>query len=165
MPNFLIPASGQGFYFCPRVVREAPPPLPQKNSSGAHHFRFRFLDLCIRFGKIISKICGGFNLGANKSNKIAPDNYLELSRLPLLFWLDGAYITKQIWYLGPYATNRTPCSTPLLKGKYSSFLNSDSHPLHTIFSPLLRLRWFGVSPPHTGHLKEPSSVNTSSPKA
>jgi len=42
----------------------APPPLPQKNSGGAHHFRFRFLDLCIRFGKIISKVCGGFNSGA-----------------------------------------------------------------------------------------------------
>jgi hypothetical protein len=27
--------------------------------------RFRFLDLCIRFGKIISKVCEGFNLGAN----------------------------------------------------------------------------------------------------
>ena len=44
----------------------APPPLPQKNSGGAHHFRFRFLDLCIRFGKIISKVCEGFNSGAKK---------------------------------------------------------------------------------------------------
>ena len=44
----------------------ASPPLPQKNSGGAHHFRFRFLDLCIRFGKIISKVCGGFNSGASK---------------------------------------------------------------------------------------------------
>ena len=44
----------------------APPPLPQKNSGGAHHFRFRFLDLCIRFGKIISKVCEGFNSGAYK---------------------------------------------------------------------------------------------------
>ncbi len=44
----------------------APPPLPQKNSGGAHHFRFRFLDLCIRFGKMISKVCEGFNSGANK---------------------------------------------------------------------------------------------------
>ena len=43
-----------------------PPPLPQKNSGGAHHFRFRFLDLCIRFGKIISKVCEGFNSGAKK---------------------------------------------------------------------------------------------------
>jgi len=40
--------------------------LPQKNSGGAHHFRFRFLDLCIRFGKIISKVCEGFNSGAKK---------------------------------------------------------------------------------------------------
>jgi hypothetical protein len=44
----------------------APPLLPQKNSGGAHHFRFRFLDLCIRFGKIISKVCEGFNSGAKK---------------------------------------------------------------------------------------------------
>ena len=44
----------------------APPPLPQKNSGGAHHFRFRFLDLCIRFGKMISKVCEGFNSGAKK---------------------------------------------------------------------------------------------------
>jgi len=44
----------------------APPPLPQKNSGGAYHFRFRFLDLCIRFGKIISKVCEGFNSGAKK---------------------------------------------------------------------------------------------------
>src|SRR3990170_1821983 len=43
-----------------------PPPLPQKNSGGAHHFRFRFLDLCIIFGKIISKVCEGFNSGAQK---------------------------------------------------------------------------------------------------
>ena len=51
---------------------------PQKNSGGAHHFRFRFLDLCIRFGKMISKacpvgsrglsfgVCEGFNSGAKK---------------------------------------------------------------------------------------------------
>jgi hypothetical protein len=26
--------------------------------------RFRFLDLCIRFGNIISKVCEGFNSGA-----------------------------------------------------------------------------------------------------
>ena len=43
-----------------------PPPLPQKNTGGAHHFRFRFLDLCIIFGKIISKVCEGFNSGAKK---------------------------------------------------------------------------------------------------
>ena len=56
----------------------APPPLPQKNSGGAYHFRFRFLDLCIRFGKIISKacpvgnlfsfgVCEGFNSGATNT--------------------------------------------------------------------------------------------------
>jgi hypothetical protein len=48
----------------------ATPPLPQKNSGGAHHFRFRFLDLCIRFGKMISKVCEGFNSGAYKNNPI-----------------------------------------------------------------------------------------------
>ena len=30
------------------------------------YVRFRFLDLCIRFGKIISKVCGGFNSGASE---------------------------------------------------------------------------------------------------
>src|SRR3989344_3557312 len=44
----------------------APPPLPQKNSGGGPHFRFRFFDLCIRFCKMISKVCEGFNSGAKK---------------------------------------------------------------------------------------------------
>ncbi len=30
------------------------------------YVRFRFLDLCIRFGKMISKVCEGFNSGAIK---------------------------------------------------------------------------------------------------
>jgi len=30
------------------------------------YVRFRFLDLCIKFGKMISKVCEGFNSGANK---------------------------------------------------------------------------------------------------
>ena len=30
------------------------------------YVRFLFLDLCIRFGKMISKVCEGFNSGANK---------------------------------------------------------------------------------------------------
>ncbi|MCL4404953.1 hypothetical protein M1295_00005, partial [Patescibacteria group bacterium] len=30
------------------------------------YVRFRFLDLWIRFGKIISKVCEGFNSGAKK---------------------------------------------------------------------------------------------------
>jgi len=30
------------------------------------YVRFRFLDLCIRFGKMISKVCEGFNSGAKK---------------------------------------------------------------------------------------------------
>ena len=34
--------------------------------SEAGQCRFRFLDLCIRFGKMISKVCEGFNSGANK---------------------------------------------------------------------------------------------------
>ena len=42
---------------------------PQNNSGGAHHFRFRFLDLCMRFGKIISKVCEGFNSGVLKNVK------------------------------------------------------------------------------------------------
>ena len=47
----------------------APPPCPQKNSGGAHHFRFRFLDLCIKFGKIISKVCEGLNSGARQDKE------------------------------------------------------------------------------------------------
>jgi len=44
----------------------APPPLPQKNSGGAHHFRFRFLDLWIKFGKIIVRVCCCFLSGAKE---------------------------------------------------------------------------------------------------
>ena len=36
--------------------------------SEAVHFRFRFLDLCIRFGKMISKVCEGFNSEAKVVN-------------------------------------------------------------------------------------------------
>src|SRR3989338_6175522 len=69
--NFFKKESRSPARFLPRPLPRAgesvaPPPLPQKNSGGAHHFRFRFLDLCIRFGKIISKVCEGFNSGANK---------------------------------------------------------------------------------------------------
>ena len=32
------------------------------------YVRFRFLDLCIRFGKMISKVCEGFNSGAKEDN-------------------------------------------------------------------------------------------------
>ncbi len=35
------------------------------SGGGLVHFRFRFLDLCIRFGKIISKVCEDFNSGAD----------------------------------------------------------------------------------------------------
>ena len=69
--NFLKKESRSPRGFLPRPLLRAgesvaPPPLPQKNSGGAHHFRFRFLDLCIRFGKIISKVCEGSNSGAKK---------------------------------------------------------------------------------------------------
>jgi hypothetical protein len=37
------------------------------------HFRFRFLDLCIRFGKMISKVCEGFNSGATIKNRPKSD--------------------------------------------------------------------------------------------
>jgi len=56
----------------------APPPLPQKNSGGAHHFRFRFLDLCIRFGKIISKVCEGFDSGAKEKSRLLVGFFLWL---------------------------------------------------------------------------------------
>ena len=38
----------------------------RRSEAEAAHFRFCFLDLCIRFGKIISKVCEGFNSGAKK---------------------------------------------------------------------------------------------------
>ncbi|KKR39923.1 MAG: hypothetical protein UT74_C0004G0006 [Parcubacteria group bacterium GW2011_GWC1_40_11] len=57
-----------------------PPPLPQKNSGGAHHFRFRFLDLCIIFGKIISKVCEGFNSGEGKYINL-PENQMSEIKL------------------------------------------------------------------------------------
>ena len=69
--NFAKKESRNPRGFLPRPLLRAgesvaPPPLLQKNSGGAHHFRFRFLDLWIRFGKIISKVCEGFNSGATK---------------------------------------------------------------------------------------------------
>lgn len=36
---------------------------------GTSHFRFRFLDLCIRFGKMISKVCCCFLSGAKFDTK------------------------------------------------------------------------------------------------
>ena len=61
----------------PRGRVHRPASFTPENSGGAHHFRFRFLDLCIRFGKIISKacpvgnlfsfgVCESFNSGATK---------------------------------------------------------------------------------------------------
>src|SRR3989344_1805925 len=78
--NFFKKESRSPRGFLPRPLLRAgesvaPPPLPQKNSGGAHHFRFRFLDFCIRFGKIISKICEGFNWGANKLDTNADFEY------------------------------------------------------------------------------------------
>ncbi len=53
------------------IPPQTPPPhgrvhsiFPEKLCGRARHSRFRVLDLCIRFGKMISKICEGFNLGA-----------------------------------------------------------------------------------------------------
>jgi|GEM_PF-2958834 len=70
----------------------APPPLPQKNSGGAHHFRFRFLDLCIRFGKMISKVCEGFNSGAStKMGRIAPFLYFPGRQEPMRFAVRRLY--------------------------------------------------------------------------
>ncbi|OGY43050.1 MAG: hypothetical protein A2729_03730 [Candidatus Buchananbacteria bacterium RIFCSPHIGHO2_01_FULL_39_14] len=43
----------------------AAPERPAERSE-AGQCRFHFLDLCIRFGKMISKICEGFNSGAIK---------------------------------------------------------------------------------------------------
>jgi hypothetical protein len=68
--NFFKTKSRSPRGFLPRPLLRAgesiaPPPFPQKNSGGAHQ-RFRFLDLCIRFGKMISKVCEGFNSGAKK---------------------------------------------------------------------------------------------------
>ena len=65
--DFLKKESRSPRGFLPRPLLRAgesvaPPPLPQKNSGGAHHFRFRFLDLCIIFGKMISKACPVGNL-------------------------------------------------------------------------------------------------------
>ncbi len=40
----------------------APERFAERSEAG--QCRFRFLDLCIRFGKIISKVCEGFNSGA-----------------------------------------------------------------------------------------------------
>ena len=92
-PNFAKRKSRSPRGFLPRPLLRAgesiaPPPYPQKNCGGAHHFRFRsapflsftrrrVLDLCIRFGKMISKacpvgnlfsfgVCEGFNSGATK---------------------------------------------------------------------------------------------------
>ena len=80
--NFFKKESRSPRGFLPRPLLRAgesvaPPPLPQKNSGGAHHFRFRFLDLCIRFGKIISKVCEGFNSGA-RLNALARNLHLRL---------------------------------------------------------------------------------------
>ena len=90
-PHFAKRKSRSPPGFLPRPLLRAgesiaPPPYPKKNSGGAHHFRFRsapfrsftrrrVLDLCIRFGKMISKacpvgnlfsfgVCEGFNSGA-----------------------------------------------------------------------------------------------------
>jgi len=49
-------------------ARERNPAAKRRLAAGQR--RFRFLDLCIRFGKIISKVCEGFNSGAMNKEKI-----------------------------------------------------------------------------------------------
>ena len=93
--------------FLPRPLLRAgesefrtPPPFPQKNSGGARHFRFRFLDLCIRFGKMISKVCEGFNSGAKKldTNSFFEDERVR-SPSPAIGWagLRFARATPSLW--------------------------------------------------------------------
>src|SRR3989344_6673003 len=70
--NFAKKESRSPRGFLPRPLLRAgesvaTPPLPQKNSGGGHHFRFRFFGFCIIFGKIISKVCEGVNLGGGKN--------------------------------------------------------------------------------------------------
>src|SRR3989338_1505735 len=92
--NFFKKVSRSPRGFLPRPLLRAgesvaPPPLPQKNSCGAHHFKFRFLYLCIRFGKIISKacpvgnlfsfgVCESFNSGAKK---LDTNSFFEVERV------------------------------------------------------------------------------------
>jgi hypothetical protein len=60
--NFLrIPSEGAAEGGC---GGNSAAPERSAERSEATHFRFRFLDLCIRFGKMISKVCEGFNSGA-----------------------------------------------------------------------------------------------------
>jgi hypothetical protein len=42
--------------------------------------RFRFLDLCIRFGKMISKVREGFNLGASEEKSMSPRPFRRARR-------------------------------------------------------------------------------------
>src|SRR3989344_3760026 len=77
-----------------RVRRNSPhtPPsaAPERSAerSEAVHFRFRFLDLCIRFGKIISKVCEGFNSGAIKldTNSVFEDESVRSARATPSLW-------------------------------------------------------------------------------
>ena len=61
--NFASPSEGMAEGGC--GGNSAMPERPAERSE-AVHFRFRFLDLCIRFGRMISKVCEGFNSGARE---------------------------------------------------------------------------------------------------
>ncbi|OGZ67849.1 MAG: hypothetical protein A3D44_02945 [Candidatus Staskawiczbacteria bacterium RIFCSPHIGHO2_02_FULL_42_22] len=101
--NFFKKESRSPRGFLPRPLLRAgesvaPPPLPQKNSGGAYHFRFRFLDLCIMFGKIISKacpvgsrsdsfgVCEGFKSGGGHSGVFRPASVLNSIKTPDSIW-------------------------------------------------------------------------------
>jgi len=121
--------------FLPRPLLRAgksvvPPPLPQKNSGGAHHFRFRFLDLCIRFGNIISKVCEGFNSGARLDERrkklscqkdlsshiglfcpLAPSSEVSSSKVAVFRELQNSQTTYLRWkpvLAGILRSNNTP---------------------------------------------------------
>ncbi len=51
------------------------------------YVRFRFLDLCIKFGKIISKVCDGFNSGANEKDHLSGLFHIFAQKLLNLFFV------------------------------------------------------------------------------
>ena len=61
--NFASPSEGAAEGGC---GGNSAAPERSAERSEAGQCRFRFLDLCIRFGKMISKVCEGFNSGATK---------------------------------------------------------------------------------------------------
>ena len=67
VPNKIFSEARAARAFLPPPLLPAPPERSAERNE-AVHFRFRFLDLCIRFGKMISKVCEGFNSGAKEDN-------------------------------------------------------------------------------------------------